>query len=370
MARLAVFLLIVLAVWTLMHGYAFWRLSGFPPFAAPTARRFLAVAAAALWLCYPLARVLSSRVGRLALPLEALGSVWIGALFLLVASLLAADVATGFGFLFREQALRARAAAVAAAGLLSALALVQGLRPPVVTDRTVRIEGLAPAQDGLVVVQLSDLHLGPLLSTGWLSRRVADVESLKPDLIAVTGDVLDQDASEAEALVPGLRRLTARLGVYAVTGNHEFYAGLDGSVAVLRKAGFRVLRDEAVLAAPGLVVAGVDDLTARRQMGGRDGFVDRALASRPQGATIYLSHSPSDVERAAELGVDLMLSGHTHDGQIWPFAYLVKLAYPRLSGAHEVGRMTLYVSRGTGFWGPPMRLFRRSEIVRITLRRA
>jgi predicted MPP superfamily phosphohydrolase len=370
MARLTVFLLIVLSVWTLMHAYAFWRVSGLPAFASPLARRFLALAAAALWLSYPLARILSSRAGRLDFPLDAIGSVWVGVLFLTVVSLLVADVATGFGFLFREHAARARAVALAAAGFLSAAALVQGLRPPEITERTVGVKGLGPQLDGLVVVQLSDLHLGPLLAKGWLSRRIADVEALKPDLIAVTGDVLDHDASRAEALAPVLHRLTAPLGVFAVTGNHEFYAGLDRSVAVLRAAGFRVLRDEAAEAAPGLVVAGVDDLTARRQLGERDGFVARALASRPRGATIFLCHSPSEVERAAELGADLMLSGHTHNGQIWPFAYLVKLAYPRLTGVHEVGGMTLIVSRGTGFWGPPMRLFKRSEIVRITLRRA
>jgi len=222
--------------------------------------------------------------------------------------------------------------------------------------------------DKLIVI--SDLHLGPLLSERWLRHRIRDVEALKPDLLAVVGDVLDHDASRAEALAPVLKRLTAPLGVFAVTGNHEFYAGFERSVRVLEAAGFRVLRDAAVEAAPGLVVAGVDDLTARAQMGEKDGFLDRALLPRPAGATIYLSHSPSGVERAADLGADLMLSGHTHNGQIWPFTYLVRLAYPRMTGAYQVGRMTLIVSRGTGTWGPPMRLFRRSEIVRITLRRA
>ncbi|MBZ5641035.1 MAG: metallophosphoesterase [Acidobacteriia bacterium] len=370
MARLAVFLLIVLSVWTLMHAYVFFRVSGLPPFEPPTARRLLLAAAAALWLGYPLARILSPRLGRLVFPLDAAASIWVGVLFLLFVSLLAADLATGFGLLFPGRVARAREAAVAAAGLLSVAALIQGLRPPGITERTVRLEGLGPELDGLVVVQISDLHLGPLLSERWLARRVRDVEALKPDLLAVTGDLVDHDVSAAGALVPVLRRLTAPLGVFAVTGNHEFYAGLERSVAILRAAGFRVLRDEAVEAAPGLVVAGVDDLTARRQAGAGDGFLDRALASRPRGVTILLSHSPSEVERAAELGVGLMLSGHTHDGQIWPFAYLVRLAYPRLSGFHEVGGMTLCVSRGTGFWGPPMRLFRRAEIVRITLRKA
>ncbi len=370
MARLAIFLLIVLSVWTLMHAYVFFRIAGLPALSPPLARRGLILAACVLWLGYPVARILASRAGALAFPLDAAASTWVGVLFLLVACLLAADLATGFGLLFRPQVPTVRAAALAAAGLLSVAALVQGLRAPEITERTVRVKDLPGERDGLVVVAISDLHLGPLLSERWLTTRIADVERLRPDLVAVVGDVLDHDETRAEALVPALRRLRAPLGVFAVTGNHEFYAGLDGAVRTLEAAGFRVLRDTAVEAAPGLVVAGVDDLTARRQMGEKDGFVDRALAARPPGTTIYLCHSPSRVERAAELGATLMLSGHTHNGQIWPFNYLVRLAYPRMTGAFDVGGMTLIVSRGTGFWGPPMRLFRRGEIVKITLRRA
>ena len=120
--------------------------------------------------------------------------------------------------------------------------------------------------------------------------------------------------------------------------------------------------------APGLVLAGVDDLSARRQFGGDGHPVDRTLAHRPAGTTIFLSHSPWQVERAAEFGVDLMLSGHTHAGQIWPFTYVVRLMYPYVVGRYEVNGMTLLVSRGTGLWGPPMRLFRPGEITAITLR--
>ncbi len=133
-------------------------------------------------------------------------------------------------------------------------------------------------------------------------------------------------------------------------------------------AGIRLLRDSSAEIAPGLVLAGVDDLSARRQFGVDGRPVDRTLLGRPYGTTIYLSHSPWEAERAADLGVDLMLSGHTHGGQIWPFTYLVRLAYPYVAGRYDVGTMTLLVSRGTGFWGPPMRLFRRAEITAITLR--
>jgi len=353
-----------------MHAYVFFRVASLPALSSPAARRGLAVAIACLWLAYPVARSVSSRAGSIALPLDAVASTWVGVLFLLVVCLLAADAATAFGLAFRDRVPALRTLAVVAAGLLSAAALVQGLRAPEITERTAKVEGLEAVLEGLRIVAVSDLHVGPLRSARWLARRIEDVERLGPDLVAVVGDVLELEAKTAAAVVPLLRRLSARLGVFAVTGNHEYYAGIEGSVRRLAESGFRVLRDEAVLAAPGLVVAGVDDLTARRQMGERGGFLERALSSRPPGAVILLSHSPSAVERAAALGADVMISGHTHDGQIWPFGYLVRLAYPRLSGAFAIGRMTLVVSRGTGFWGPPMRLPRRAEIVAITLRRA
>jgi len=172
------------------------------------------------------------------------------------------------------------------------------------------------------------------------------------------------DLSEAAAQ---LGEINPRYGKFAITGNHEFYAGLDRSLAVFRAANIEVLRDRATEAAPGLVLAGVDDLTARRQFGLSDHPVDRTLSGRPGGATIYLCHSPWQAERAAELGADLMLSGHTHAGQIWPFTYLVRLVYPYVAGRYAVNGMTLIVSRGTGFWGPPMRLFKRAEITLVTL---
>jgi uncharacterized protein len=366
--RIMAFLVTVLSVWTLMHVYVLSRLWSLPATPSPAWRTGLALAAFAGWVGFPLAMWLSRAVGRAAAPLELAGAIWIGVLFLLLVCLFAADLATGFGWLAPAWWRQARTAALVGAGVLSLLALVQGLRAPEVREHEVSVSGLRPEHDGLRVVQLSDLHIGPFLKSGWLEKRVAQVEALRPDLIVVTGDLVDQDAALAEPVAPALRRLQARLGVWGVTGNHEYYAGLDRSLGTFEAAGIRLLRDSSTEIAPGLVLAGVDDLSARRQFGVDGRPVDRTLVGRPPGATIYLSHSPWEVERAADLGVDLMLSGHTHAGQIWPFIYMVRLAYPYVSGRYDVSAMTLIVSRGTGFWGPPMRLFRRSEITAITLR--
>ncbi|MBK6403764.1 MAG: metallophosphoesterase [Holophagales bacterium] len=368
--RLALFLGIVLSVWTLFHVYAFQR-----AFSIPVLARAVPVAArvalfALLWLSYPLGRVLARWApGALARGVELAGAVWMGVLFLAFAALLAADIVTGFGKLWPRGAVPARSVALAVAIVLSVLAIVQGARIPRVVRHEVKVPELPDGRTELRIVQLSDLHLGTLLGEVWLGRRVDEVNALAPDLVVVTGDLVDSEVGPVEPLAPVLRRLSAPLGVYGVTGNHEFYAGLERCLGVYETAGIRTLRDGWAEVAPGLVLTGVDDLTARRQLGIDGRTLDRAFAGVPRSAVVvHLSHSPLLVRDAAARGARLMLSGHTHGGQLWPFTYLSAIPYPFQAGRYEVDGMTLAVSRGTGTWGPPMRLFFRSEIVEVTLR--
>ncbi|MEW5878585.1 MAG: metallophosphoesterase [Acidobacteriota bacterium] len=366
--RIAVFLLTVLTVWSFMHLYTFWRLAKLP-WLATVPRWAWWAAGLLLWFSYPFARYLdrngmSSEFARL---LELSGAVWLGTLFLLVTALLASELLTAFG-LWKAAVVPVRTGSLALAALLSVVGIVQGNRTPRVESLEVQLPQLPRELDGLRVVQLSDLHLGTILREGWLSARLAQVQALKPDLVVVTGDLIDGNARHVERLLPLLKELKAPLGVYAVTGNHEFYAGLEASVQLFRDAGFTVLRDQNVEVRPGLVMAGVDDLTARRQYGINHRAVEKALAGRPPGACVFLSHTPWQVEEAARLGAGLMLSGHTHDGQIWPFSYLVRLSYPYVGGTYQVNGLTLHVSRGTGTWGPRLRLWKPGEITLITLR--
>ena len=370
-ARFALFLGIVLLVWTGMHAYVLTRLWSLPWVAQHFPRSLRWPLVVLLWLSYPAARFLAHAAGpRLSFPVEFFGAVWMGVLFLGVASFFAADVATGFGKLAPALVTPVRTAAAVLTALLSVAALAQWQRGPRVVRYDVAIPGLASEQDGLLVVQLTDLHLGSLLGERWISRRVDEVAALKPDLIVVTGDLVDGETATVKPLVPILRRLHAPLGVWGVTGNHEFYAGLAQSAALHSDAGIRLLRDGWAVLAPGLVLAGVDDLSARRQLGLNGDPVRKALEGRPAGTTIFLSHSPLRAKEAAALGANLMISGHTHGGQIWPFGFAVAIPYPYLAGRFEVDGLTLLVSRGTGTWGPPMRLFGRSEILAVTLRRA
>ncbi|MFA5057582.1 MAG: metallophosphoesterase [Opitutaceae bacterium] len=368
--RISLFVAVIFAVWTAMHGYVLWRLASVPWVATCLSRRTLVWLAVGFWASYPLARLLNARgLAAVGEPLEFIAANWIGVLFLLLSMLALADGLTLGGWLLPRlvPAIRGWAAVVALG--LAAVALVQGLRPPVVREYEVRLAGLPRERDGLVLVAVSDLHLGTLIGAHWMTRLIAQVNGLKPDVIVVIGDLVDSEVGRLEPLLPVLRTLRAPLGVWAVTGNHEYYTGLDRSVDLLQAAGYTVLQDRAAQIVPGLVLAGVDDLSARRQFGHSDRAIEKALADRPPGAVILLSHSPLQAETAAAAGAGLMLSGHTHNGQIWPFNYLVRLGgYPLMGGRYEVGGMPVIVGRGTGTWGPRMRLWRPGEILRITLR--
>ena len=368
---MGLFITVALTVWGAMHAYVFWRLSSIPWVEAHTSRAGLVSAALALWASYPAARILESeRFDTIAEPLELVAANWMGVLFLLMAAFLAVDIVTAGGWLLRSWVPAIRGYAALAGLALAVVALIQGARPPVVRDHEVALAGLQPQADGLVLVQVSDLHLGSVLGRRWCARIIERLNAMKPDLLVLVGDVVDGNAERMEQFRPLLASLKARFGVFAVTGNHEYYAGVDRCVQLFDQCGWVVLRDRWVEPRPGLILAGVDDLTARRQFRLANNPLSKALAGRPPGATILLSHSPWQAESAAAARVGLMLSGHTHNGQVWPFNYLVATRYPFISGRYNVAGMAMIVSRGAGTWGPRMRLWQPSEIVRITLRRA
>jgi predicted MPP superfamily phosphohydrolase len=197
---------------------------------------------------------------------------------------------------------------------------------------------------------------------------VAQVQALRPDVVVLLGDVVEGHGRPVAQLLPGLRQLSAPLGVWAVTGNHESHGGSELGGRVFEEAGIGLLHDRSTELRPGLVLAGVDALDSRRRTTRTENALIDALVGRPPGGTVLLSHSPSNAEQAARQGAGLMLSGHTHGGQIWPFSHLVGLVYPLLAGRYQVEGMTVLVCRGTGTWGPRMRLWSPSEILRITLR--
>jgi predicted MPP superfamily phosphohydrolase len=235
-----------------------------------------------------------------------------------------------------------------------------------IKDVPVRIANLPQALAGLRVVQISDVHIGALLQKEWVSGVVERVRALRPDLVAITGDLVDGTVDELREHVAPLSRLAeARLGVYFSTGNHEYYSGVDDWLRYLPTLGIRPLANERIEVAPGLDVAGIHDPTGRgRYAPDLPAALEGRDANRP---VILLAHQPRQFREAARHGVALTLSGHTHGGQIWPFSWLVALVQPYIAGLHRLGEAQLYVSRGTGFWGPPMRVFAPAEITLLRL---
>lgn len=359
----------LLVACTVLQLYVFWRAASVPLIARHAPRVFIIGLGMVLWVSFLLSHVFEHSIGGvLAEMLGSIGMAWLAVLFLTSVCLLAVEILTGFGFLLPKLAPSLRGWAMIAGAVLSVIALVQGLRPPVVRDYEVRLAGLPSERDGLVLVAVSDLHLGALLGEQWLAERVVQIQAQKPDLVVVLGDLFEGHGPPEKGMLSTLRRISAPLGVWAVNGNHESYGRRMDNTHRLEESGIEVLSNRWVEVRPGLVLAGVDDLTRRRRSGQGGDPIGQALAGRPPGATILLSHTPWQAETAAGAGVGLMLSGHTHAGQIWPFSYLVRLRYPLLEGRYEVGGMPVIVSRGTGTWGPRMRLWRPSEILRITLR--
>lgn len=359
---------ILLSVTALMVGYVFWRMGGVPHldrFIWPMRLGFGVVCWAIIWLGRTLGH---GRTGSWAAGIELVGMDLLVVIFLTFMALLCVDIITGYGFTMPHWAPVLRGVALVAGLVLSALAMVQGMRPPVVTDYEVALPGLPAELDGMVIAGLSDLHVGSLLDEKWLKARIDQTMDMRPDMIVLLGDILEGRDPDRAALLPILRRLHARLGVFAVQGNHERY-GQDGNpLQLMTDAGFKVLYNQWESPMPGLVVAGVEDLTIHARTESLTDPLAEALKDRPAGATVLLSHTPLLMEDAAYNGVGLMLSGHTHGGQVWPFGYLVRLRYPLLEGRRMFGPMTAIVSRGTGMWGPRMRLWKPGEILRITLR--
>lgn len=320
------FFAIVLTVWTVMHAYVFWRAPSIPLVRRRISPKWLWSLGLLAWSSYFVANALESVAWTAWLQIAA--SDWLGILFLLFLALLCADLLTAFGFLFRRTAPIIRGWALMAGLFLAMVALIQGARAPAVSTYEVAVPGLAREFDGATIIEVSDLHLGSLTSTRWLAERLDQIEALRPDLIILAGDIVEGHGSDTARFLPALRRLSAPLGVWAVNGNHEGY-GEGSEAGLLSQAGIPLLRDRWVELRPGLVIAGVDDLTRQRRRSGETGAsVEHALAGRPANATtLFVSHTPWETQRVAAQKVAVMFSGHTHNGQIWPFTYFVRRLY-------------------------------------------
>ncbi|MFC5799649.1 metallophosphoesterase [Streptomyces formicae] len=239
------------------------------------------------------------------------------------------------------------------------------LRGPRVKRVTVPLAKLARGVHGYRIAVVSDIHLGPILGRAHTQRIVDTINAAQPDLVAVVGDLVDGSVADLGRAAEPLARLKARDGSYFVTGNHEYFSGADAWVDHVRELGLTPLRNDRVEIA-GFDLAGVDDVAGESEGQGPD--FARALGDRDRGrAAVLLAHQPIVIHDAVRHGVDLQLSGHTHGGQLWPGNYIAELANPTVAGLERYGDTQLYVSRGAGAWGPPVRVGAPSDITIVEL---
>lgn len=304
-----------------------------------------------------------------------LGAVWV----LFVWSVLAQVLRLGLVIAGVGDPMRSRI--VAGAVVVVVLALLgwghfEAMRVPRVRHVDVALPRLGAGLDGLRVAMITDTHYGPIDRSRWSVAVKDRVNELDADVVCHVGDIADGTLAVREVQAAPLAAMRGRLARVYVTGNHEYYGEAQGWLEYMAGIGWDVLHNRHVVVERGgdrLVVAGVDDATARGSgLEGHGADLGTALASAdPELPVLLLAHQPKQIAQAVDAGVDLQISGHTHGGQMWPFNFLVRLDQPVVHGLSSHGdRTQLYTSRGSGFWGPPFRVFAPSEITVLTLRRA
>ena len=365
------FALLILAV---LHGYIGWRILS--PLDSAVLQWL-----GGLWLALSVflipAGFMASRMGKaLADRLTWAGMLAMGLFSSLLIFTLARDIVLGVASLFGVLSAGFVDASAPAVPLLAGLATLVGLinarRVARVVEVDVPIAGLPAGLHGFTIAQISDIHVGPTIKRGYLQAIVERVNALGADLIAVTGDLVDGSVKELARHTAPLADLRARHGAYFVTGNHEYYSNAHAWVAEVRRLGLTVLMNQHVVLSHGgssLVVAGVTDFSAHHFDESHRSSPHVALAGHPGevGAKLLLAHQPRSAAAAADAGFDLQLSGHTHGGQFFPWNFFVPLQQPYTAGLNKLRDLWVYVSRGTGYWGPPKRLWAPSEITRLRL---
>lgn len=372
-AQIAVFFLVATAIYGGLHAYLWWKATRQLGLRGPVAL--------ALGLFFAL-MVVAPFLGRLLRDgsvlfntAELFTFLWMGIAFYLFFLNLGADLWNLVASIARAVSPAANFPALGGPrlfwGIAAATTLIVGWAAIEASNVRIRrivvpVATMAPGTPSIRVVQVSDIHLGLLVGERRLGAILECVRKAKPDLLVATGDMLDAVGDHLEPLAAMWRDVAPPLGKFAVTGNHEYYTGIPGALAFLEGAGFRVLRDETQ------VIPGVLNIIGKeyRAPGGLAGsparlrpLAELVREGDPGLFTLLLNHLPTGFEEAAApLGVGLQLSGHTHDGQMFPFRWLVRLSFRHIAGLYRHGDSLLYVSRGTGTWGPPLRFLAPPEV--------
>jgi len=365
-----VFLSIFLSVYFGMHYFVFTRIAGGLALSG-AARTALKVLFFAAGLTLILTEFLTHRgaAGWLK-PFAEFGYIWLGVLSIALSLFLVTEILRIF---FQSPAFRYNSTVIALVLLAasSTYSLINVAAGPVLRELKIKTDKLPAGTNSFTIVQLSDLHVDMLTTPAWLEGIVSRTNALEPDVVVITGDLIDSNICDNPLLCASLRDLKTRYGVYAVSGNHEYYTGMEKFYNTARGGNFTIIDGRKVMAGA-VELVGISDLASARAVKA-ESDIKSALGSAPAAGpamfSVLLSHRPDTFDAAAKLGIDLQLSGHVHAGQIPPMDLIVMLAYKYPYGFYRQGNSYAYTTSGTGIWGPPMRLFSRSEIVKIVLER-
>lgn len=372
LVRMVLMLSVMATLFVSLHWYLGRRLivaGGVPANLAPLAWAALWIFFGSIFAGFIGGRVLPRSLARIG---QWLGFVWMGAFGLLLTATALSDLilwGLSFGFDVQPYWYVHRAIAVVA---VVVPALGWGFyvsRRPVTKKVTVKVKGLDPALAGFRIAQISDVHIGQTLDRAFAQAVTEQVNALNADAVVVTGDLIDGSVEELREHVAPLGQLRGKHGVFYVTGNHEYYSGGSAWEDEGRRLGWTVLHNEHRVVADGkLVIGGVTDVEGARFSEHDAPDVARAFAGAPlEVPRVLLAHQPRFAGRAAKENVALMLSGHTHGGQIFPFMAFVKLQQPVIGGFAVIEGVPTYTSNGTGYWGPPFRIGPRGEVTELTL---
>ena len=383
------FFIIAIGMLWIMHGYVAWRFIPALSFSSSqTILAYTAVFILSLLPILPIALRMSGNESKLIDKFSFVGYTSLGfftlSFFIFVAKDLVLQLIALLGHIINEDnpfdnskrdfiKKSINISMITLAGSATVYGFYSARKGPFIIKHDIYIKNLPEAYENFSIAQISDLHVGPTIKRPYVEDVLEKISHLNPDLIAVTGDLVDGSVKYLKSELQPLKDMIASNGTFFVTGNHEYYSGVDQWLDETDRLGMKnLINSNEIISRSGdqIAIAGITDLRAHQIKPAHRSDPELALRSVPEDITkIVLAHQPNSIHSVHETGADLQLSGHTHGGQFWPFTYQVKMTHPYIAGLHDHQGTQIYVNRGTGYWGPPLRIGVPAEITLIRLKK-